>query len=97
MAQAATEGNKTLHGDPLTKGKGSRKVKIDGHSAWRATPTDFHTCTKGPPAHVGGFVKGESKKVFIDGFPAVRVGDKVTEIAGGDNIIVKGNEKVIIK
>ena len=47
VPQAATEGSLTSHGDPLTKGKGSKKVKIGGYSAWRVIPIDQHTCTEG--------------------------------------------------
>jgi len=37
-----------------------------------------------------------STKVFIDGYAAVRVGDKIIESAGPPNIILKGDKNVII-
>lgn len=97
MPSIATKQCKTSHGDPLSPGPGSPKVKIGGLPVWRAI-TDFHKCSiTDPKPHTGGKVLRGSTKVFIDGFPAVRVGDKITEAAGPQNLILKGNEKVIIK
>lgn len=99
MPAAARAGDKTSHGSaPLGPGWGSAKVKIGGRPAWRAG-LDFHNCplSDGPTKpHVGGVVVIGSSKVLIDGFPAVRQGDKVTELGGGLNEIVEGCSKVQI-
>jgi uncharacterized Zn-binding protein involved in type VI secretion len=96
MPPAATVGSNTSHGDPLSPGPGSLNVKIGGFSAWRAI-TDFHKCViTSPVTHTGGTVMEGSTKVLINGFPAVRMGDKVTEAAGPPNIILTGNPTVII-
>jgi uncharacterized Zn-binding protein involved in type VI secretion len=96
MPFAATKKSKTSHGDPLSPGPGSRTVKIVGRPAWRAI-VDFHKCpVTSPVTHTGGKVLKGSTKVFINGFPAVRVNDKIIEAAGPPNIILKGNSKVII-
>jgi uncharacterized Zn-binding protein involved in type VI secretion len=93
MPNAATEGSQTQHGGHFTRG--SKKVKIDDHSAWRSTLVDYHICKR--YKHYGGYVmNGGSNKVFIEFRRAVRVGDKVKEIGGGNNKIRKGNKKVII-
>ena len=97
-ASAARAGDKTSHATkPLGPGLGSAKVNIGGKSAWRAG-IDVHMCPQsdGPTKqHGGGMVVTERKKVFIEGFPAVRVGDKVTE-AGSSNEITEGCSKVQI-
>jgi uncharacterized Zn-binding protein involved in type VI secretion len=96
MPPAATKRCKTSHGDPLSPGPGSAKVKIGGLSAWRAT-VDFHKCPVTSPAtHTGGKVLKASTKVFIDGFAAVRAGDKIIEAAGPPNIILNGDRNVVI-
>jgi len=97
MPHIATKQCKTSHGDPLSPGPGSPNVKIGGQPAWRAI-ADFHKCPiTSPVTHTGGKVIKGSSKVFINGFPAVRVGDKITEAAGPPNTILKGNPKVIIE
>jgi uncharacterized Zn-binding protein involved in type VI secretion len=97
MPSIVTKQCKTSHGDPLSPGPGSRTVKIGGRPAWRAI-ADFHKCPiTSPVTHTGGKVMQGSGKVFINGFPAVRVGDKIIEAAGPPNIILKGNPKVIIE
>ena len=97
MPPTATKKSKTSHGDPLSPGPGSPTVKIGSLPAWRAI-ADFHKCPiTSPVTHTGGKVMKGSTKVFIDGFPAVRVGDKIIEAAGPPNTILKGNSKVIIE
>jgi uncharacterized Zn-binding protein involved in type VI secretion len=101
MPPAATKKSKTSHsGDPLSSGTGgSPKVKISGVSAWRARiRTDFHYCklSDGSKPHKGGTIRKGSSQVFIDGFPAARVGDIIIERSPAPNIILKGNEKVIL-
>ena len=94
---AARVGDSTSHGTPLSPGPGSATVMIEGKPAWRAT-SDFHTCPladPGPKPHVGGVVTMGSTTVFIDGLPAARVGDMITE-AGAPNSIVMGSTTVII-
>ena len=97
MPQAARIGDMTNHGTPLGPGPGSPNVLIGGMPAWRAT-TDFHTCPllnpDGSP-HVGGIVTNGSTTVFINGFPAVRQGDIITE-TGPPNTIVTGCSTVLI-
>jgi uncharacterized Zn-binding protein involved in type VI secretion len=90
---AATLTSKTAHGDPLSPGPGSLKVKIGGLPAWRAT-VDFHKCSS---HNSGGKVEIGSTKVFIDGFAAVRVGDQVIEATGGPNIILEGIRNVVME
>ena len=85
----------TSHGTPLI-GQGSPNVFIGKMSAWRAN-VDMHSCPlfNGPVPHVGGVVLKGSSKVFINKFPAVRVGDTIQE-SGVTNQIVSGNSTVLI-
>jgi uncharacterized Zn-binding protein involved in type VI secretion len=97
MPQAATVGSNTSHGTPLFPGPGSLNVLFGGMRAWRAK-VDQHTCpiSDGPKAHVGGVVINGSLTVLINGFPAARVGDKVTELSPAPNLIVPGSITVLI-
>ncbi|GFN30004.1 PAAR domain-containing protein [Paenibacillus xylaniclasticus] len=95
MPPAARVGDATSHGTPLGPGPGSSNVLIGGKPAWRAG-SDFHACALATPnPHVGGVVAAGSATVFINGLPAVRMGDSITE-AGGPNAIVMGEPTVLI-
>ncbi len=90
-------GDLTSHGTPLSPGTGSPNVLIGGKPAWRCF-IDFHICpliTPAPSPHVGGFVLTGSTTVFINGSPAVRLGDSVIEF-GAPNTIVSGEPTVLI-
>ena len=96
MPPAARVGDMTAHGTPLAPGPGSFNVLIGGKPAWKAG-VDFHTCplvTVLVP-HVGGTVAMGSTTVFINGMPAVRMGDTIVE-SGPPNSIVMGEPTVII-
>ena len=100
MPAAARVGDQTAHGStpltPMSPGMGSPTVFIGGRPAWRAL-TDVHVCplSNGPQPHVGGVVMKGSTSVFINGFPAARQGDQITE-AGGPNAILVGELTVMI-
>jgi uncharacterized Zn-binding protein involved in type VI secretion len=96
MPPAATLGDLTSHGTPLSPGPGSPNVLIGGKPAWR-TIVDSHTCpqSSGSTPHVGGVVMNGSASVLINGFPATRMGDTITE-ATAPNTIVSGVMNVII-
>jgi uncharacterized Zn-binding protein involved in type VI secretion len=96
MAAAARIGDSTSHGTPLGPGPGSPNVLIGGMPAWR-TASDFHTCplVSGVVPHVGGIVAVGSVTVLINGLPAARQGDMITE-SGPPNSIVMGCPTVII-
>jgi len=87
----------TSHGTPLTPGVGSVNVLIGKKGAWRAT-VDAHLCplVNGVVPHGGGVVLKGSATVFINSMPAARVGDQVTEAAGGPNAIAAGEPTVVI-
>ena len=90
MPFAARVGDMTSHGTPLGPGPGSPDVTIGGQPAWCAE-IDQHACplVNGVQPHVGGIVSVGSISVMINGFPAARQGDVVTE-AGGPNSIALG-------
>jgi uncharacterized Zn-binding protein involved in type VI secretion len=90
MPPAARVGDMTSHGTPLSPGVGSANVLIGGMPAWRAG-IDSHVCplAEGPKPHIGGIVAKGSTKVRINGFPAARQGDVITE-AGPPNSISMG-------
>lgn len=96
MPPAARTGDTTSHGSPLGPGPGSATVMIGGMPAWRAT-TDFHACplVSGTVPHVGGVVAMGSLTVFIEGLPAARQGDMITE-SGPPNTIALGCPTVMI-
>ncbi len=96
MPFAARVGDMTSHGTPLSPGIGSTNVLIGGMPAWRAI-ADTHTCplSNGPSPHVGGVVTMGSTSVFINGLPAARQGDMITEV-GGPNAISMGCSSVLI-
>ena len=96
MPNAARIGDQTSHGTPLAPGPGSPNVLIGSKPAWRAI-SDMHTCPLVDvlKPHVGGTILIGSKTVFINGFPAARVGDFVTEV-GPPNVIVLGCPTVVI-
>jgi uncharacterized Zn-binding protein involved in type VI secretion len=96
MPPAARVGDQTSHGTPLGPGPGSTNVMIGGKPAWRAG-ADFHSCpmVNGTVPHVGGMVSVGSATVLINGMPAARQGDMVTE-AGPPNSIAMGEPTVII-
>jgi uncharacterized Zn-binding protein involved in type VI secretion len=95
MSAAARVGDLTSHGTPLTPlvptTAGSPNVFIGKLPAWRAT-LDAHACPlfSGPVAHVGGVVAKGSLTVKINGMPAARENDVITEAAGPPNRITKG-------
>ena len=97
MPQAAVVGSNTSHGTTLTPGPGSPNVRFGGQPAWRARE-DKHKCplSDSSKPHVGGVVLEGSFTVFINGFPAARAGDKVTEASPTPNIISPGKIKVLI-
>jgi uncharacterized Zn-binding protein involved in type VI secretion len=72
------------------------RVLIGKKPAWRAV-ADTHACplVDGLKPHVGGVVAVGSTTVFIEGFPAARVGDQIVE-AGAPNPIVTGEPTVLI-
>jgi uncharacterized Zn-binding protein involved in type VI secretion len=96
MPFAARVGDMTSHGTSLGPAPGSLNVLIGGQPAWRAT-IDIHACplSNGPQPHVGGVVTPGSLTVRINGFPAARQGDVISE-AGGPNAIVMGCPTVLI-
>jgi uncharacterized Zn-binding protein involved in type VI secretion len=96
MPPAARIGDLTAHGSPLAPGPGSSNVFIGKKPAWRAL-SDAHTCPLVDvlKPHVGGIVAIGSKTVLINGLPAARVGDLITE-AGPPNTIASGDPTVII-
>lgn len=96
MPAVARIGDMTSHGTPLSPGPGSANVLIGGMPAWRAA-SDTHVCPlfNGPSPHVGGVVTVGSTSVLINGLPAVRQGDMITE-AGGPNAISLGCPTVLI-
>jgi uncharacterized Zn-binding protein involved in type VI secretion len=99
MPPAARVGDPTAHGTPLTPATppgGSLTVIIANKPAWRAT-IDVHVCplVTGVVPHTGGVVMLGSKTVFIDGMPAARMSDAITE-SGPPNSIAAGCESVLI-
>lgn len=96
MPPAATVGDQTIHGTPLSPGPGSSNVLIGGKPAWRCT-IDIHSCplSDGPKPHVGGNILMGSTTVLINNMPAARVGDLITE-ASAPNSVVTGVNNVII-
>ncbi len=96
MPPAARMGDATAHGTPLSPGPGSANVLIGSMPAWRAT-ADMHTCplVTALVPHVGGVVAMGSPTVLINGLPAARQGDIITE-SGPPNSIVMGCPTVII-
>jgi uncharacterized Zn-binding protein involved in type VI secretion len=97
MPPAATVGDMTSHGTPLSPGPGSVNVLIGGRPAWRAGPADIHSCplANGPQPHVGGSVLIGSMTVLINNLPAARQGDVIIEL-GPPNTIVSGSVTVSI-
>jgi uncharacterized Zn-binding protein involved in type VI secretion len=96
MPPAARVGDMTAHGTPLAgPGAGSLTVFVGKKPAWRAV-VDAHTCplTSGTVPHVGGVARG-STTVFINGSPAARQGDTITE-GGPPNAIAVGLPTVLI-
>lgn len=96
MPPAARLGDMSSHGTPLGPGPGSHNVMIGGRPAWRVA-SDFHVCpliTVLVP-HVGGVVVKGSSTVIINGLPAARIGDTISEV-GPPNFIVSGEPTVII-
>jgi uncharacterized Zn-binding protein involved in type VI secretion len=99
MPPAARVGDLTAHGTPLTPATppgGSLTVIIGKKPAWRAT-VDMHVCplVTGVVPHTGGVVTLGSATVFIDGMPAARMGDVITE-SGPPNTIAAGCPDVLI-
>lgn len=99
MPAAARLGDMTGHGTPLTPVAppgGSLTVLIDNRPAWRAT-VDAHACplVSGTVPHAGGVVMVGSTSVFIEGAPAARMNDAITE-AGPPNRIAAGCPNVLI-
>lgn len=96
MPPAARVGDMTTHGTPLGPGPGSPDVLIGGMPAWRAT-ADFHVCplVTGTVPHAGGVVAKGSTTVLINGLPAARQGDMITE-SGPPNTIAMGCPTVLI-
>jgi uncharacterized Zn-binding protein involved in type VI secretion len=90
MPFAARMSDQTSHGTPLSPGPGSANVLIGGMPAWRAT-SDFHACplVTGTVPHAGGVVTLGSTTVLINGLPATRQGDMITE-SGPPNSIAIG-------
>ena len=89
MPPAARVGDTTSHAmTPLSPA--SPPMKTLGLPAWRAT-VDVHICplANGPQPHVGGPALKGSLTVLINNFPAVRMGDVITE-PGGPNGITSG-------
>jgi len=104
MPAAARVGDMTSHGPPpgtpltplLPGVMGSSNVLIGGKPAWRAQ-VDVHVCPlTSPQAHVGGTVLKGSTSVFINGMPAARQEDIITESGGGPNRITIGCSNVLI-
>jgi len=95
MPPAARALDQTAHGTPLS-GAGSPDVIIGGQPAWRVG-VDFHACplSNGPVPHVGGVVTAGSTTVLINGVPAARQGDVITE-NGPPNTIAAGCPTVMI-
>jgi uncharacterized Zn-binding protein involved in type VI secretion len=96
VAAAARTGDMTSHGTPLSPGPGSANVLVGGMPVWRAG-ADFHACPLSNLAspHVGGVVSVGSATVFVNGMPAARQGDLVTE-SGPPNSIAAGCPTVMI-
>ena len=99
MPPAARVGDLTGHGTPLTPATppgGSLTVLIGGQPAWRAT-MDMHICplVTGTVPHTGGVVMMGSTTVLIDGAPAARMNDVITE-SGPPNQIAAGCMTVLI-
>ena len=101
MPAAARVGDFTTHGNtPLTPPSplmGSPNVFIGGMPAWRAGP-DVHVCplSNGPSPHGLGPVTKGSLTVFINNWPAARMGDEVVEAGSGPNKITGGLDSVQI-
>jgi uncharacterized Zn-binding protein involved in type VI secretion len=86
----------TTHGTPLAPGPGSTNVFIGGFPAWRAG-IDLCACAApGAAPHGAGPASIGEPTVLINGVPAIRVGDWVTEPTGGPNVIVVGCPTVFI-
>ena len=97
-AAAARAGDQTEHGSPLGPAPGSHNVFIGSMPAWRAG-IDVHACpvSEGNKPHVGGVVFKGSSRVTINGQPAARRGDTISEpSASKDNSITSGYDKVQI-
>jgi len=92
---AARMGDMTTHGTPLGPGSGSTDVFIGGLPAWRIGP-DLHACPGTGTSHGAGPVAPGAPTVLINGFPAARAGDFVTEPSGGPNVIAVGCVSVFI-
>ena len=91
MPQAARVGDISSHGGTVT-GPGAKKVFIENMPA--AVMTDMHSCALPPDKHsptTSPFTLG-SQTVFIEGVPALRVGDS----CGCGAAVVKGANKVNI-
>jgi uncharacterized Zn-binding protein involved in type VI secretion len=89
-------GDITAHGGLLQPGPGSPNVLIGGRPAWRAGK-DLHICPLlTPNPHGGGVVDGGSSSVFINGFPATRIGERVIETTGGPDPVAAGDFTVLI-
>ena len=94
---AARVGDSTSHGTPLSPGPGSSNVLIGGKPAWRVG-MDTHSCplvNPGGAPHAVGVVMSGSTSVLINGSPAVRMNDQVTE-SGPPNSILSGETTVLI-
>ena len=81
----------------LTPPGGSPTVLIGKQPAWRAG-VDAHACPllSGTVPHTGGAVAKGSATVYINGAPAARQGDTITEAAGPPNQIATGCPTVLI-
>jgi uncharacterized Zn-binding protein involved in type VI secretion len=86
----------TAHGGQLMPGPGSPDVFIGGRPAWRAKG-DVHLCPLATPnPHLTGVIDRGSNSVFINGYPAARLGDIVNEANGGPVPVVLGEPTVLI-
>lgn len=86
----------TTHGTPLAPGPGSTNVFIGSMPAWRATLDMCACAAPGAPPHGAGPSAIGEPTVLINGMPAIRMGDWVTEPVGGPNVIVVGCPTVFI-
>lgn len=98
MSFAAILLGMTNHMAPMQPGPGQINVLIEGQPAWCAV-NDKHVCPviESSKPHVGGIVRptDASKTVLINGLPAARVGDIITEV-GSFSTITIGAKTVII-
>ncbi|MCX4240177.1 PAAR domain-containing protein [Paraliomyxa miuraensis] len=92
---AARVGDPMLLGNPIAPGPGSPNVFIGGRPALRSCDSLVRYRAK-PESYAGGGFVATQTTVEINGFPALRVGDYVSEGPHGVDAIADGCPSVVI-